>query len=324
MALKYLVTGCNGFIGSAITEQLINSGHYVVGIDDNNDYYDVRLKVYRLNRLERHKSFEFYNLDICQHEQLREIFKRHSFDSVLNLAARAGVRKSIEQPEHYVSTNIMGTLNLLRCCHEFEVAAYVMASTSSLYAGAEMPFVESCDVSRPISPYAATKLGAEAIAYTYHHLYNTNVSVLRYFTVFGPAGRPDMSPFRFIEFVRRGLPITLYGDGSATRDFTYISDIARGTISAINLTGYNVINLGGGRTPMTIATMIATIAIQLNKMATIEYLPAVAADMQNTAANIDKAKSLIDWQPEVETRDGFERTVQWHVDNVSLLDEIAL
>ncbi len=324
MKLKYLVTGCNGFIGSAIAEKLLSSGHYVVGVDDNNDYYDTRLKLYRLKRLERHNSFEFHCLDICQHDQLVDIFKSHTFDSVLNLAARAGVRKSIEQPENYVSTNIMGTLNLLRCCHEFDVTSYVMASTSSLYAGAEMPFVETCDVSRPISPYAATKLGAEAIAYTYHHLYNINVSVLRYFTVFGPAGRPDMSPFRFIEFVRRGLPITLYGDGSATRDFTYISDIARGTISAINLRGFNVINLGGGRTPMTIATMIATIAIQLNKMATIDYLPAVAADMQNTAACIDKAKDLLDWQPEVDTRDGFNRTVQWHIDNVSLLDEIAL
>jgi nucleoside-diphosphate-sugar epimerase len=187
-----------------------------------------------------------------------------------------------------------------------------------------MPFAETADVTRPISPYAATKLAAEAMAYTWHHLHGIHVAILRYFTVFGPAGRPDMSPFRFIEWIRRGQPITLFGDGSHTRDFTYIDDIARGTITALASDGYEIYNLGGGNEPLSINTMIHNIEENLGMKAVIDHQPQNNADMQDTAAEITKAKSLLGWEPAIHPLEGFKRTVAWHQENASWLDRITL
>ena len=319
-----LLTGCAGFIGARTSELLLDDGHEVVGIDNLNDYYDVRLKGYRLSRLKGRDGFRFAQIDIEDHAALAGLFATENFDAVINLAARAGVRASIVDPHVYLTTNTQGALNLLQLMSDHGVPRYVMASTSSLYAGAAMPFVETADVTRPISPYAATKLAAEALAYTWHHLHGINVAVLRYFTVFGPAGRPDMSPFRFIEWIRRGEPITLYGDGEQTRDFTFIDDIARGTIAALGISGYEILNLGGGNAPLSINTMIALIEEKLGARAKVHRQPQNNADMHDTAAEISKAHHLLHWEPRVSPHEGFSRTVAWHQENATWLGGIQL
>ncbi len=322
--LSILLTGCAGFIGARTAELLLESGHQVVGIDNLNDYYDVRIKEYRLSDLRKNPDFTFHAIDIENVFGLEDIFSAHRFDAVINLAARAGVRASIETPHVYLSTNTLGSLNLLGLMSKYGVPRFVMASTSSLYAGAPMPFVETSDVTRPISPYASSKLAAEAMAYTWHHLHGIHVAVLRYFTVFGPAGRPDMSPFRFIEWIRRGQAITLYGDGKQTRDFTYIDDIARGTVAALGADGHHIINLGGGNAPISINSMIREIEITMGKEAMVNREPSNNADMTDTAAEISKARRVLDWSPEVTPIEGFKRTVAWHLENAGWLDFVRL
>jgi len=323
--MKILLTGAAGFIGARTAELLIGDGHQVVGVDNMNDYYDVAVKQYRLDQVQQKQGFEFIKLDIEEKEALDACFENNAFDAVINLAARAGVRASITDPFVYLSTNTLGTLNLLDLMLKHGVKGYVMASTSSLYAGKPMPFLETADVRQPLSPYAASKLGAEAMAYSYHHLHGLDVSILRYFTVYGPAGRPDMSPFRFTEWISRGEPITLYGDGEQTRDFTYIDDIARGTIAATEqCSAYEIYNIGGGNEPISINTMIGEIERHLGKKAVINYQPMNNADMQDTAANIDKAMDKLDWKPEVSPFDGLEKTVKWHQRNEAWLSSVGL
>jgi len=303
---------------------LLERGDQVVGVDNLNDYYDVRLKEYRLGRLQKLKGFEFHRLDIEDKDAFKRVFAAHRFDAVINLAARAGVRASILSPRVYLTTNTLGTLNLLELMVEHGIDRFVMASTSSLYAGAKMPFVETADVTHPISPYAATKLAAEALAQTWHHLHGINVAILRYFTVYGPAGRPDMSPFRFIEWIRRGQPIQLYGDGSQTRDFTYIDDIAAGTLAALKVKGAEVINLGGGNEPLTVNAMITAFEEALGKKAIVEHLPSNNADMQDTSAEIGRARELLGWSPSTVPVAGFKKTAEWHKANQSWLGLIDL
>ncbi len=323
--MNILLTGVAGFIGARTAELLLEDGHKVVGVDNMNDYYDVSVKQYRLDQMKQKESFEFLQLDIENKGALDACFENRAFDAVINLAARAGVRASITDPFVYLATNALGTLNLLDLMLKHGVNRYVMASTSSLYAGKPMPFLETADVRQPLSPYAASKLGAEAMAYSYHHLHGLDVSILRYFTVYGPAGRPDMSPFRFTEWVSRGEPVCLYGDGEQTRDFTYIDDIARGTIAATEqCSGYEIYNIGGGNEPISINTMIGEIERHLGKKANIDYQPQNNADMQDTAANIDKAMGKLAWKPEVSPVDGLERTVKWHQENSDWLKGVHL
>ena len=322
--MTILLTGCAGFIGARTAELLLESGHKVIGIDNLNDYYDPQLKLHRLAKLESTKGFQFLNVDIEDQSSLDRLFSQHDFDAIINLAARAGVRASIVEPDVYLSTNTHGALNLLRLATKYGITKYVMASTSSLYAGAPMPFVETADVTRPISPYAVSKLAAESLAYAWHHLYGIDVAILRYFTVFGPAGRPDMSPFRFIEWIRRGQPVKLYGDGTQTRDFTYIDDIAYGTISALGTKGYEIINLGGGNSPLSINQMIEIIEKNLGVKANIRKEISCNADMQNTSAVITKAHSLLGWKPKTDPVEGFEITVKWHKKNSLWLSNINL
>jgi nucleoside-diphosphate-sugar epimerase len=322
--MKILLTGCAGFIGARTAAMLLERGDEVVGVDNLNDYYDIRLKQHRLGSLTRYLGFSFHQLDIENRGVLAEIFTAHRFDAVVNLAARAGVRASIENPMVYLTTNTQGTLNLLELMAEHGVRQFVMASTSSLYAGAKMPFVEAADVTNPISPYAATKLAAEALARTWHHLHGINVAILRYFTVYGPAGRPDMSPFRFIEWIRRGQPIKLFGDGLQSRDFTFVDDVAAGTVAALALKGCEVINIGGGNRPLTINAMIAAIEEGVGKKAIVEYLSPNPADMQDTSADIAKADRVLGWQPSVSPQEGLRLTAAWHLENAAWLNPIKL
>ncbi|QYY36566.1 NAD-dependent epimerase/dehydratase family protein [Ruficoccus sp. ZRK36] len=319
-----LVTGAAGFIGSKTAEMLLDAGQPVVGIDNLNDYYDPQVKQYRLDQLKKREGFTFRPLDIEDLPALKTLFGEHSFSAVINLAARAGVRYSMDNPHVYMTTNAHGTLNLLECMKERGVQKFILASTSSLYAGQPMPFVETLPVNTPISPYAASKKAAEAMAYTYHHLYGIDVSILRYFTVFGPAGRPDMSILRFIKWIDEGTPIELFGDGSQSRDFTYVDDIARGTIAALKPLGYEIINLGGGNNPVSINAMIESFEKHLGKKAVINQKPFHKADMKETWANIDKAKSLLGWEPQIDPFEGFRRSVAWHEANRDWLKTIKL
>ncbi|MBO7108222.1 MAG: NAD-dependent epimerase/dehydratase family protein [Verrucomicrobia bacterium] len=347
-----LVTGVAGFIASKTAELLLRQGWTVVGLDNLNDYYDVRLKDYRLSRLlgndrflqskdpaqsiyraatpESGKQvsadgkFIFYPLDIEKLPELEKLFEEYQFEAVLNLAARAGVRYSMENPFVYMTTNAMGTLNILDCMRKHGVKKHVMASTSSLYAGQKMPFTEDLPVNTPLSPYAASKKAGELMAYSYHKLYGLDSTIVRYFTVFGPAGRPDMSIFRFIKWIMDGKPIELFGDGSQSRDFTYVEDIARGTVAAMKPLGYEIINLGGGRNPISLNAVIAFIEKALGKKAQINYKPFHIADIAETWADISKADRLLGWKPQVSPEEGFQRSVDWALEHAEWLKDIKL
>lgn len=344
-AMIHLVTGAAGFIASHVCEQLLAAGHTVVGVDNLNDYYDPRLKDYRLARLlgeaegfapgaarqSRYAGravqkgrFVFRALDLEDMPALKALFAEFKFDAVFNLAARAGVRYSLENPHVYLSTNAHGTLNVMEAMRRHGVKKQVLASTSSLYAGCPMPFTEDQPVNTPLSPYAATKKAAEVMAYTYHKLYGIDTTVVRYFTVFGPAGRPDMAPFRFIEWIARGQPIELFGDGTQARDFTFVDDIARGTILAARPVGYEIVNLGGGNNPVNLHTIIGFIESALGRKATLAGKPPHAADMKETWADIAKADRLFGWKPQVSVEEGFRRTVAWHREQAGWLREIQL
>jgi nucleoside-diphosphate-sugar epimerase len=319
-----LLTGAAGFIGFKTGQELLKRGYKVVGVDNMNDYYDPKLKEYRLSLLKKNENFKFYKVDVENLEALRVIFEDNKIDGVINLAARAGVRYSIENPFVYATTNTIGTLNLLELMKEFGIKKFVLASTSSLYAGQPMPFKEDLPVNTPISPYAASKKGAEVMAYTYHYLYGLDVTVVRYFTVYGPAGRPDMCIFRFIKWIDEGTPITVYGDGTQSRDFTYVDDIAEGTIRAFETeTGYEIVNLGGNH-PHQLKEVIRLIEEYLGKKAEIVYRPFHKADLKATWADITKAKELLGWEPEVPLEEGLRRTVEWHKENRDFLREITL
>ena len=313
--MKYLVTGAAGFIASQTAKFLLEDGHEVVGVDNMNDYYDVRLKEHRLQTLTPHKNFRFSKTDIEDKAALAKIFKENKFDGVLNLAARAGVRYSMEHPAVYMTTNAMGTLNIMDLMRDHGVNKMVLASTSSLYAGQPMPFLETLPVNTPISPYAASKKAAEVMAYTYTFLYKMDVSVVRYFTVYGPAGRPDMSIFRFIKWIDEGTPIELFGDGTQARDFTYVDDIARGTIAALKPVGYEIINLGGGNNPIDLMTVIGMIEKFLGKKAKIANKEFHIADIKETWADISKANKILGWKPTVSLEEGVRRSVEWHLAN---------
>jgi UDP-glucuronate 4-epimerase len=351
--MRVLVTGVAGFIAARTTELLLQSGHEVVGVDNLNNYYDIRLKLYRLQSIlklsgadqeilsqvspEREfidsfsepskiksDNFEFNLLDIEDKKSVRELFEKYQFDAVLNLAARAGVRYSMIDPDVYMRTNAMGTLNLMDAMRDTGCKKMVLASTSSLYAGQPMPFSEDLPVNTPISPYAASKKAAEMLAYSYHHLYNLDISVVRYFTVFGPAGRPDMSIFRFIKWIDEGQPIELFGDGSQSRDFTYVDDIAKGTIEAMKPLGYEVINLGGGNNPISLNKIIEFIENSLNKKAKINHRPFHIADIKETWADIDKAKAILKWSPSERIFEGVQKSINWFEDNRCWASKVVL
>lgn len=283
-----------------------------------NDAYDTRLKKWRLEQLRTRHGFVFHQLDIANPVAVMKLgTEAGPFDTVVNLAARAGVRYSVEDPWIYCEANITGTLNLLELCGKLGVKKLVSASSSSVYGVPEergKPFREDQPTDHPLSPYAASKKAAEAMCYAYHHLYGLDISLLRYFTVYGPAGRPDMSPFRFIKWIAEGEPLVLFGDGGQVRDFTFIDDIARGTVFAMKPVGYEIFNLGNDR-PVSIRRLIELIEELLGKEAQIDQQPPHPADVRATWASIDKARGLLGWEPSVPLEEGLKRTVDWYLTN---------
>jgi len=364
--MNVLVTGAAGFIASKVCEFLLAEGHSIVGIDNLNDAYDVRLKEWRLSQLKGKPGLGFHQLDIHDRPALRQLFERYQlnqlnepnkpnrlnkpdrrdrpnrrdrpdrpFNAVINLAARAGVRQSVENPWVYYETNVTGTLNLLELCKEFGVKKFVLASTSSLYGQPNQPdrlnrpdkltkpnernqlnrpFSESDPTDGPLSPYAASKKAAEALCYTYHYLHGIDMTVLRYFTVYGPAGRPDMSLFRFVQWISEGHEVTVFGDGKQSRDFTYVDDIARGTVAGLRPLGYEVINLGSDK-PIKLNDAIQLVEILVKLKAKINYKPRHPADVLATWADISKAKKLLKWRPQTPFKDGVARLVDWYNEN---------
>ena len=315
----YLVTGVAGFIASQVAQLLLSQGHTVVGLDNLNDAYDARLKEWRLAQLKAQPGFCFRRTDISDREALTAAFDALLADArpqaVINLAARAGVRYSVQNPWVYVDTNVTGTLNLLELCREHGIGKFILASTSSLYgAHNPVPFREDADTNGPLSPYAASKKGAEALCYTYHYLYDMDVTVFRYFTVYGEAGRPDMSVFRFIQWINEGRPVQIYGDGQQSRDFTYVGEIARGTVAGLKPVGYEVINLGSD-TPIVLLDAIRLIERTLGKEALLEFQPRHKADMTATWADVGKAERLLDWRSGVSFEEGIRRAAEWYLEN---------
>ena len=322
MTSRYIVTGTAGFIGSRVTELLLDEGNSVIGVDILNDAYDVRLKEWRLRRLEGRPGFTLLRLDICDPDGLGEAFSSPP-DAVINLAARAGVPQSLNDPRAYYDTNVIGVLNVLELCREHGVPKLVQASTSSVYGnGAERPYRESASTDGPLSPYAASKKAAEVLCYTYSYLHDIDITVLRYFTVYGPAGRPDLSLFRFAQWISEGRPVTVYGDGKQSRDFTYVDDIARGTIAALKPVGYEVVNLGSNA-PATVNSVIAILGDLLGKEATIKREPRHPTDVDATWADIGKAKRLLGWGPERSLVDGLTDVVRWYQDNREWAKDVA-
>ena len=319
-----LVTGCAGFIGSRVAALLVEQGQPVVGIDNLNAYYDVSLKQHRLEELEKQSGFEFRKLDLEDRESVARLFQDYRIDKVVNLAARAGVRYSMENPTVYMTTNALGSLHLLEEMRKHGVGKYMLASTSSLYAGQPMPFTEDLPVNTPISSYAASKKAAELMAYSHHFLHGIDVSICRYFTVYGPAGRPDMSIFRFIHWIDQGKPIELFGDGTQSRDFTFVDDIARGTIAALQPTGYEIFNLGGGNQPVALNTIIDKLSSLLGKPANIQKKPFHKADIDSTWADISKAESELNWRPTTGLDEGLEASVRWYRDHLPWSAKISL
>ena len=317
--MNILLTGCAGFIGTRVASQLLDGGQEVSGVDALYSSRASRPQEWRLANLADRSGFTFHREDICDIHALRRVFATQGeaaqISAVINLAALAGVRNSVENPRPYYEVNVLGTLNLLELCREYGVDRFILASTSSVY-GAEIdgPVSESAASSRPLSPYAASKKAAEALLFSYHHLHGIDGVALRYFTVYGPAGRPDMSVFRFIRAVAEGEPITVYGDGTQQRDFTHVDDIAGGTVAALGVTGFETINLANG-SPVVLNDVIGLIEEAVGNSAIIEYQERHPADPTMTWADISRARSLLDWTLWVGVEEGIRRTVDWYMNN---------
>ena len=317
--MRILLTGCAGFIGSRVASLLLDSGYEVYGTDSLDRSRYSELQKWRLDSLLEYPGFDFCRADISAWQELRNVFEQHGqsgpLSAVVNLAALAGVRHSVQDPKAYFEVNVLGTLNLLELCRELGVGKFVLASTSSVY-GVEIdgPVSETADSSRPLSPYAASKKAAETLLYSYHHLHGMDAVALRYFTVYGPAGRPDMSIFRFIRAIAEGEPVTVYGDGTQQRDFTYVDDIARGTVDALGVTGYETINLGYG-SPVVLNDVIGLIEEAIGREAKVIHEERHAADPLMTWADIARARQVLGWNPTVGIEEGILRTVEWYMAN---------
>lgn len=311
---KILITGAAGFIGARIVEMLQSTDIQVIGIDNFNEYYDSRLKRYRVGRIAKSGNINILEVDITNVKEMENIFIEHSFSSVIHLAGMAGIRHSLVHPLEFERTNVGGTAVLLDLMHRYHVPTLVFASSSSVYGENIPPFKEEMKTDSTTSIYAATKKSAETLIQSYHKLFGLNSIILRYFSVYGPQGRPDMSYFRFIREIDENRPIHIYGDGTQEREFTFIDDIARGTISALHLEGYHTCNLGGGGV-YSINNLIAMIETSLTKKAISVFERTDISDLQTTSADTSKANELIQWSPSVRFEDGIANTIKWHLEN---------
>jgi len=310
---SYLVTGAAGFIASRVSQFLLEEGHQVIGVDNLNDAYDVSIKEFRLKSLLPEKNFTFHQKNITNWDEMQKIAESSSpIDGVINLAARAGVRASTEVPFKVLASNTTGTLTMLELCRHYDIPKIIQASTSSIYgANPPYPTPETADSDKPLQAYAASKKGAEALCYSYHHLFGVDVSILRFFTVYGPAGRPDLAMFRFVQWVTEGRTLYLNVDGEQSRGFTYLDDIARGIILALKPIGYEIINLGGHEV-ITINDLIALTEELVGKKATIEQRPWHPADIRRNQADVSKARNLLGWEPQISLREGMQNLVDWY------------
>ena len=314
---KVLVTGGAGFIGSHVALHLLERGDDVVIIDEMNDYYDVHIKQSNLDLLRAaypdEKRLKIYNGDICDESLMLQLFEQERPQWVCHMAARAGVRPSIQDPYIYIHSNIKGTTHLMELSAKFGVQNFVFASSSSVYGGSKSTyFSEDEVVDNPVSPYAASKKACELLAYTYHHLYNLNVTGLRFFTVYGPRGRPDMAPFKFIDRVSRGVELQQFGDGSSSRDYTYISDIVDGVVRAVDRPyPYQIFNLGKG-SGTSLKDFLQLVQKHVGQKAIIRVLPDQPGDVPYTCADVSKAKELLGYESKVPFEEGIRRTVAWY------------
>lgn len=320
----YLVTGAAGFIGARVAELLLGEGQRVIGLDNLNNAYDVRMKEYRLRRLQAQPGFTFQRLEIGDYQALQGYLETvldrltdvqtadTQLAAIIHLAARAGVRQSVENPWVFIDTNVTGTLNLLEICRQLKIPKFILASTSSVYgADAPLPTSEEASSDRPLQVYAASKKSAEALCHAYHHLNGLDVTVFRFFTVYGPAGRPDMSMFRFTKWISEGQPLLLNGDGEQSRGFTYVDDIVRGVLLGRKPLGYEIINLGGHES-IKMNELIHKLEMQIGKQAIVRHLAAHPADMLANLADVQKARRLLGWVPQVSLDEGIANLVRWY------------
>lgn len=314
--MKFLVTGAAGFIGMHLSKRLLDNGFSVLGIDNINSYYNVELKLARLEFLKNYKNFKFQKIDISDKGNLQEIFKSNSFDIIFNMAAQAGVRYSITNPDVYIDSNLIGFFNIIEACRMYGIEKLVYASSSSVYGNSEAHlFSEYENVDKPISLYAATKKANELIAHTYSHLYSFQTIGLRFFTVYGPWGRPDMAYYKFLNSLNSGTPIEVYNNGDLYRDFTYIDDIIDGIFSTIELKGskYEIFNLGNNK-PIKLNKFIKIIEEKYGKSFEKIYVEMQAGDVSRTAADIKNAKEKLKYNPKTSIEDGIVTFINWYKD----------
>lgn len=313
--MNVLITGSAGFIGYSTALELLRNGHRVIGIDNFNDYYEVSLKESRNKILEQHEQYTLYRIDLSDLKKLDNVFSQEKIDVVCNLAAQAGVRYSIENPHVYMQSNMVGFLNLLECCRHYKIPRCVYASSSSVYGGnKEYPFSETHRVDTPISLYAASKKSNELMAHTYSHLYNFQTIGLRFFTVYGPWGRPDMALWLFTKAILDDKPIKVFNHGKMKRDFTFITDIVQGVIASITATNfdkYEIFNLGNNKTE-TLIHMIETLEEALGIEAKKEYFPMQDGDVPETSADVTAAREKLNYSPSTNISKGIPKFTQWY------------
>lgn len=313
--MKVLVTGGAGFIGSHIVLRLLRAGHSVAVLDDFNDFYNPEIK--RTNVKAFEAEAEVIDGDIRNAERMKSVVLQGRYDSIIHIAARAGVRPSVENPLAYIETNINGTYNMLEAARAGGVGQFLFASSSSVYGLArKVPFSEDLALPQTLSPYAATKLAGEHLCGNYSHLYGLRVVCLRFFTVYGPAQRPDLAIHKFTDHIFKGKPIQQYGDGTTRRDYTYVDDIVQGVMGALNYrrTPFEIFNLGENQTT-TLSDLIEAIEQALDKKAVIERLPEQQGDMPLTCADIDKARALLGYNPRIKISEGIPKFVDWYLNH---------
>ena len=314
--MKILVTGAAGFIGSHLSKKLIKDGNQVLGIDNFNTYYDVDLKYSRLNKFVNHRNFICKNIDLCDKSQLEEIFKNNNFDTVVNLAAQAGVRYSITNPQSYLDSNLIGFMNILEAVRNYEIPHLIYASSSSVYGNSDnIPYSESQNINKPISLYAATKISNEVMASSYSHLYDFSTTGLRFFTVYGPWGRPDMAYYLFTKNILENKPINVFAEGLLKRDFTYIDDIIDGMTLILNKTidkkRSEIFNIGNNK-PIVVNDFIKTIEKSLNMKEKINFLPMQDGDVIQTYADLSKISKYVNFQPKTDIETGISIFCDWY------------